>query len=231
MKKYIIESFLIVLSVLFSLYIDSLISDKNKLDQKRGILLELNETIDDDLVQLKTVISLQNQTLESIGKLIDDYYKIQKLDPHELANHYSIIKQFGPISFFIQSSPYQQLIQTGTLELIKNKDLIKNLLIAYDSYNKRKEFGDRTLDDFGKDFSKDLAKFILVVESESNDEMIYKKRKVDRFSIYPTYYQSELVIYYYSEYRIWIQGFIHIHENYLDLLTKIQTLIDSEISS
>ncbi|MEK9614154.1 MAG: hypothetical protein VW080_09560 [Flavobacteriaceae bacterium] len=44
------------------------------MDQKRAILLELNQTIDDDLVQLKTVISLQNQALESIGKLIDDYF-------------------------------------------------------------------------------------------------------------------------------------------------------------
>ena len=123
MKKYLKESLLIVGSVLFSLYIDSLIQYENKIELKKSILSELRLTINQDLNQLKDVVEVEESTLVSNQILLDDYLSKTKLNKKELVKYFSNLKQFGALSFFIQSGPYSQLIQTGSLELINNKTL------------------------------------------------------------------------------------------------------------
>ena len=231
MKKYLIESLLIVGSVLFSLYIDSLIQHQNKIDLKKSILSELRLTINQDLNQLKNVIDVEGSTLVSNQILLDDYLSKTKLNKKELAKHFSNLKQFGALSFFIQSGPYSQLIQTGSLELINNKSLRSNLLLAYDNLNKRKEFGDIMLDQFSLDFGRELSPHIVVSESISDSiNKFYKTRKVDNFVVSDDYYNSQKVFFFYSEYKFWIEAFIDIHKNYSKLLNKILVQIESELN-
>ena len=231
MKKYFIESLLIVGSVLFSLYIDSLIQHQNKIDLKKSILSELRLTINQDLNQLKNVVDVEGSTLVSNQILLDDYLSKTKLNKKELVKHFSNLKQFGALSFFIQSGPYSQLIQTGSLELINNKSLRSNLLLAYDNLNKRKEFGDIMLDQFSLDFGRELSPYVVVSESISDSiNKFYKTRKVDNFVVSDDYYNSPKVFFFYSEYKFWIEAFIDIHKNYSELLNKILVQIESELN-
>ena len=92
MKKYLIESLLIVGSVLFSLYIDSLIQHQNKIDLKKSILSELRLTINQDLNQLKNVLDVEASTLVSNQILLDDYLSKTKLNKKEIAKHFSNLK-------------------------------------------------------------------------------------------------------------------------------------------
>jgi hypothetical protein len=111
--------------------------------------------------------------------------------------------------------------------------LRSKLLIIYDNLNRRKEFGDRVMDDFGMDFGRDLSQFIVVTERKVDKRnLIYliPERKIENFTINKNYYRSELVLYYYSEYRIWIETFISMYKNYLDLLDATIKLIDLEIN-
>jgi hypothetical protein len=129
--------------------------------------------------------------------------------------------------------PFLRLLNTGSLELISSDDLRSKLLIIYDNLNRRKEFGDRVMDDFGMDFGRDLSPFIVVTERKVDKKnLIYliPERKIENFTISKNYYRSELVLFYYSEYRIWIESFISMYKNYQELLDVTIRLIDLEIS-
>lgn len=233
MKKNLIDSILIIGSVLLSLTIDSFVEKKKRLDQKNIILTELKASITEDLEQLKMVINVQKKCLKSTELLIDDFFKNIKLSDKELGKNFSYLKQNGVISFFPQIGPYNRLLNTGGMELIKSNVLRSKLLIIFDNLNRRKEFGDRILDDFGMDFSRDLAPLINVVEKKIekrdviflNAESILKSIRINK-----NYYESELVIYYYSEYKYWIESFIDIYENYNNILLEVVDLIDLEKS-
>ena len=233
MKKYLIESILIIGSVLLSLTINSFVEKKERLDQKNIILSELKTAITDDLEQLKMIINVQKKCLESTELLIEDFFKDIKLSDKELGKNFSYLKQNGVISFFPQIGPYNRLLNTGGMELIKSDELRSKLLTIFDNLNRRKEFGDRVLDDFGMDFTRDLSPFINVVEKKItkrdvvflNAESVLKSIRINK-----NYYKSELVIYYYSEYKYWIESYIDIYENYNNILLEVLDLIDLEKS-
>ena len=88
MKKYLIESILIIGSVLLSLTINSYVEKKERLDQKNIILYELKTTISEDLEQLKMVINVQKKCLESSELLIEDFFKNIKLSDKELGKNF-----------------------------------------------------------------------------------------------------------------------------------------------
>lgn len=233
MKKYLIESILIIGSVLLSLAIDSFVKKRERLDQKNIILSELKTTITDDLEQLKMVINVQKKCLESTELLIEDFFSEIKLSDKELAKNFSYLKQNGVISFFPQVGPYNRLLNTGGIELIKSDVLRSKLLTVFDNLNRRKEFGDRVLDDFGMDFARDLSPFINVVAKKlKKRDVVYLNAEstLDKISINENYYKTELVKYYYSEYKYWIESFIDVYLNYNDLLNEVLDLIDLEKS-
>ena len=233
MKKYLIESILIIGSVLLSLTINSYVEKKERLDQKNIILSELKATIIDDLEQLKIVINVQKKCMESSQLLIEDFFKDIKLSDKELGKNFSYLKQNGVISFFPQIGPYNRLLNTGGMELIKSDALRSKLLTIFDNLNRRKEFGDRTLDDFGMDFARDLSPFINIVEKKiMKRDVVYLNAEstLESISINKNYYESELVKYYYSEYKYWIETYIDLYENYNNLLNEVLDLIDLEKS-
>lgn len=224
---------MIVGSVLLSFYIDSIIESKNKLELKNSILIELKTAIEEDLIQLNNVIKIQKNILSINQILIDDLSAKNKMEKEILAELFSKLKQFGPLSFFVQRGPYSQLIETGSFELIKDKKLKKNLLFAYDNYNKRKEFGDVIVDKFGLNFGRDLSPYIVISESMKKEEepLFFSSRNVDEYKISSDYYNSPIVLYYYSEYKFYIEGFIEIHQVYLKKLNELEDQINEEINS
>jgi hypothetical protein len=233
MKRYLLESSLIIVSVLLSLSIDSYLEKKSRLNQKNVILKELKESILIDKDQLNDVIDVQKKSFNSAGILINDFNNKVKLSQEELVKNFSSLKQNGVVSFFPQVGPFLRLLNTGSLELISSDDLRSKLLIIYDNLNRRKEFGDRVMDDFGMDFGRDLSPFIVVTERKVDKKnLIYliPERKIENFTISKNYYRSELVLFYYSEYRIWIESFISMYKNYQELLDVTIRLIDLEIS-
>ena len=190
MKRYLLESSLIIVSVLLSLSIDSYLEKKSRLNQKNVILKELKESILIDKDQLKEVIDVQKKCFNSAGILINDFNNKVKLSQEELVKNFSSLKQNGIVSFFPQMGPFLRLLNTGSMELISSDDLRSKLLIIYDNLNRRKEFGDRVMDDFGMDFGRDLSPFIVVTERKVDKKnLIYliPERKIENFTISKNY--------------------------------------------
>ena len=65
MKRYLLESSLIIVSVLLSLSIDSYLEKKSRLNQKNVILKELKESILIDKDQLNEFIDVQKKCFNS----------------------------------------------------------------------------------------------------------------------------------------------------------------------
>lgn len=229
-QKYAVEGVLIVGSILFSFLIEGIVREYNKIQLKETILSELSMTINQDLIQLNQVIEIEEKCIEKASLLIDDYSRITPLNDREIASNYSYLKEYGHLSFFLRKGPFIRLLETGSLELIENEELRKKLLLLYDNINKRKEFGDQMIDDFGMRIAKDLADFIVLSEEKNSDvDSFYSGRDVKFYKISNDYYNSNLVLYYFNEYKVWIGSFIDLHGAMKTLLNEIQLLIDQEL--
>ena len=229
MKKYFIEAFLIFISVLSSFSIDSYLEKVSKINLKNELLNELSFVIKEDLKQLTKVKEILNNSISSSKRLIDDYKGGGSMQKNELAKDFLYLKQNGHMSFFPQDAVYKQLIQTGSIELINNDELRKKLFNVYDHLLKRKEFGDKVLDNFGVDFGRDMSNFIIVLSDDSEDKsLVYSDQVVSSFEQFNGYYDSKKVLYYYSEYNTWVSSFIDLLETSEEIFKEILILIESE---
>jgi len=229
MKKYFIEAFLIFISVLSSFSIDSYLEKVSKINLKNELLNELSFVIKEDLKQLTKVKEILNNSISSSKRLIDDYKGGGSMQKNELAKDFLYLKQNGHMSFFPQDAVYKQLIQTGSIELINNDELRKKLFNVYDHLLKRKEFGDKVLDNFGVDFGRDMSNFIIVLSDDSEDKsLVYSDKVVSSFEQFNGYYDSKKVLYYYSEYNTWVSSFIDLLETSEEIFKEILILIESE---
>ena len=229
MKKYFVEAFLIFISVLSSFSIDSYLEKVSKINLKNELLNELSFVINEDLKQLTRVKALLNDCISSTSRLIDDFKNRGSMQKNKLAKDFLYLKQNGHMSFFPQDAVYKQLIQTGSIELINNDELRKKLFNVYDHQLKRKEFGDKVMDDFGVDFGRDMSNFIIVLSDKSEDKsLVYSDQLVTSFEQFNGYYDSKKVLYYYSEYNTWISSFIDILGTSEEIFNEILVLIESE---
>ena len=229
MKKYFVEAFLIFISVLSSFSIDSYLEKVSKINLKNELLNELSFVINEDLKQLTRVKALLNDCISSTSRLIDDFKNRGSMQKNKLAKDFLYLKQNGHMSFFPQDAVYKQLIQTGSIELINNDELRKKLFNVYDHLLKRKEFGDKVLDNFGVDFGRDMSNFIIVLSDKSQDKsLVYSDQLVTSFEQFNGYYDSKKVLYYYSEYNTWISSFIDILGTSEEIFNEILVLIESE---
>ena len=229
MKKYFVEAFLIFISVLSSFSIDSYLEKVSKINLKNELLNELSFVINEDLKQLTRVKALLNDCISSTSRLIDDFKDRGSMQKNKLAKDFLYLKQNGHMSFFPQDAVYKQLIQTGSIELINNDELRKKLFNVYDHLLKRKEFGDKVMDDFGVDFARDMSNFIIVLSDKSEDKsLVYSDQLVKSFEQFNGYYDSKKVLYYYSEYNTWISSFIDILGTSEEIFNEILVLIESE---
>ena len=118
--KLILEAIAIIGSVLFSFYIEDLRKKSDNLNLKNTLIGDLIETIDDDLEQL-------NKSEQSILDLLNDIDK-----NHTQINDIGAIEKILSIevgfSFFQKDGIFNELISTGSFELIENRELKNTLL-------------------------------------------------------------------------------------------------------
>ena len=188
--KILIEIIAIVGSVLLSFYIENLRKNNNDLILKNILIDDLIVTIDDDLIQInnilnvlleseKSIIDLQND-IDKNHFLISDLDAIQKLTGIEFA-----------VSFFHKDGIYNELISTGSFQLIENKDLKKNLLEIYNHLKDRNNVISRAVDDFYTDFFVRVnSEFRIRFSYNSFDGDYYGSKILMNFDFNKEYYLS-----------------------------------------
>ena len=150
--KYGFEFIVVLLGLLLSLAIDNYSKKAEKLKKKNTLLIELEESITNDVVQLGIVNKSLDQAIESVKFILEDGKKSDSL----IAFHVSNISAKTAISFFPERGIYSQLINSNSFELIDNAKLRSRLVDLYEHLEDRKEAADLKNDFFVESFDKSI---------------------------------------------------------------------------
>jgi len=182
MFKYAFEAVVIISGILLSFYIEELRIERKNIKQKNEILIDLKHTAEDDLKQIMLIESLLFKTIESAELLLKDIKnKHSDLTDREVMEH--IINIEYATSFIPKDGIYNELIYTGSFELIENRKLKSALLEVYNHLKERNYTISRIIDDDIQDFYDTYRKeFKLKIDHlETEDQKIYGRLVVKEF--------------------------------------------------
>ena len=158
MKSYyrlILEAIAIIGSVLFSFYIEDLRQKSDNLVLKNALIGDLIDTISDDLEQLKNIQDILFKSEQSILDLLNDIDK-----NHTQINDIEAIEKILSIevgfSFFQKDGIFNELISTGSFELIENRELKNNLLEIFNHLKERNIATSKEIDNFNIVFRREI---------------------------------------------------------------------------
>ena len=230
--RYFIEFLVIITGVLLSFYLDDLRQLNEKKKYKDTLVEELLITSEEDLKQITKITA----DLDKVQEFIDEFLKdiedgIKDLDDDQIAEKYLFIVQKMSVSFFPQNGTFNQLISTGSLDLINSKSFRRVLLNNYTHYYDRNSANNRTLDDLYLAFGANIDPYITVVAREVDDAtFIYSDMVVESYDIDQDFYLSNT----FKAYLLTAKSMVGKNIDMLDIFSKsyseIITLANEEIN-
>ena len=215
--KYILQSIVVLLSVLLSFYIDSIRVNNQNAKYKNELVKDLQSIIDNERTQIKNIKDLQircrNAADEPIYDIKQNFYK---LSDREIAEKLLLLTERGSVSFFSQSSLYEELKNTGSTRLIKSDNFRYALSNTYNNLNQRNLAVSRIIDDY---FFRALARInkkiiIFSKEEKSSEGYVYSDLVPTYFNIDKNYYKS-------NEFLGDLNQLKSLVERYLNMLDKL----------
>ena len=188
--KYLIEGFVIIFSIFISFYIEDVRKGNEDFETKNELVGDLIVSLEDDLVQIDNLIDILKKSENNILELLND------IDSnHEILSNTEAIKKLLDIevgiSFFPKDGIFEQLISTGTFELIKNNELKRALLEMFNHQKERNYATSNEIDMWNADYRGEiLKKFRVRFSYNSFDGEFYGSRTLTTFSFERPYYLS-----------------------------------------
>ena len=158
--------------------------------------------------------------------------KQKNISDAEVAEKYLFITQKMSVSFFPQNGTFNQLISTGSIELIDSKEFRRVLLNNYTHYFARNSANNRTLDDLYLAFGANIDPKITVssIEEEEDASFIYSDQVVSSYDIDHEFYLSNT----FKAYLLTAQSMVGKNIDMLEIFSKsyseIIALANKEIS-
>ena len=230
--RYILEFIIIITGVVLSFYLDDLRQLNEKESYKDTLIEELLVTSQEDLKQIEKITLDLNKVQSFIKELLSDLEDKQKnISDSEIAEKYLFITQKMSVSFFPQNGTFNQLISTGSIELIDSKEFRRVLLNNYTHYYERNSANNRTLDDLYLAFGANIDPKITVTSIEKEDaSFIYSDLVVSSYEIDHEFYLSNT----FKAYLLTAQSMVGKNIDMLEIFSKsyseIIALANKEIS-
>ena len=215
--KYILQSIVVLLSVLLSFYIDSIRINNQNAKYKNELVKDLQSIIENERTQIKNIKDLQIRCRNAADELIYDITQNSyKLSDREIAEKLLLLTERGSVSFFSQSSLYEELKNTGSTRLIKSDNFRYALSNTYNNLNQRNLAVSRIIDDY---FFRALARInkkiiIFSKEEKSSEGYVYSDLVPTYFNIDKNYYKS-------NEFLGDLNQLKSLVERYLNMLNKL----------
>ena len=231
-KRQILEFIIIITGVVLSFYLDDLRQLNEKESYKDTLIEELLVTSQEDLKQIEKITLDLNKVQAFIKELLLDLEDEQKdISDSEIAEKYLFITQKMSVSFFPQNGTFNQLISTGSIELIDSKEFRRVLLNNYTHYYERNSANNRTLDDLYLAFGANIDPNITVSSIEKEDaSFIYSDLVVSSYDIDHEFYLSNT----FKAYLLTAQSMVGKNIDMLEIFSKsyseIIALANKEIS-
>ena len=188
--KYFFQSFVIILSVFISFYIEDVRKGNEDIITKNDLVSDLIISLDDDLVQIEELLKILQNSEKNIQEILGDID-----NNHKSLSDIDAIKTILDIevgfSFFPKDGIFEQLISTGTFELIKNNELKRLLLQMFNHQKDRNYATSQEIDNWNIITRGEiLKKFRIRFSYNSFDGEFYGSRSVNTFYFNTNYYQS-----------------------------------------
>ena len=191
MIKYVIEGTVIICGILLSFYIGELNTQKNNIETKKELLRDLNQSLDDDLNQIEIIQNILDNSLTWISYLQDDIESSHNnLSDEEAIN--LILDIEVAASFFPALGVYNELISTGSYELIESSELKRALNDLYETQKERNYTISLGLDDMAGEYIREtLEEFSIRFSYDINEGEVYGDRVLYRHDFNNEYYMSD----------------------------------------
>ena len=232
MKKYFIEGLLIFLSVLSAFFLESYRLGRSDIKLKNNLMLELSSSIKEDLRQINDVKLVLTESMNSGKVLLEDFLSDDKQKKEVVAENFSKLWSMN-ISYFPREGIYNQLLATGSLEIIKEEKLKEKLMSVYEHAMSRKEAIDNTIDEFVWRSMQSSSKDIWITNEfwDGGSNLIIQdyKRNISKFHISENYYKSSFLGSFYSHSVTVMARYLSILIRIEEDFSEIQKLIEDEL--
>jgi len=232
MKKsylgYLIEGIVISLSILLSLFLGNINESYSDTEKKNNYLKDLSITLEEDIDQIRNLISILNNSEDLIIELQNDIDKKKReLTSDEIIS--ILIKIEVGFSFFPQDGVFNQMISTGSFELIENTDLKKNLLEMYNHQIARNYATSQEIDNFNIRFrGEPYNRYRIRFDYNLLEGEFYGTRKLTSYDFNESYYKSNSFYGLLSQSKLYSNMYKRQLNDILDSYEKTLLLIKQE---
>ena len=208
--KYIIEGLVIIFSVFLSFYFEDIRKGKEDFNTKNELVNDLILSLDDDLTQIDNLINILQNSEKYITEILNDIDSNHK-NISDIEAIKTLLQIEVGFSFFPKDGIFEQLISTGTFELIKNDELKRVLLEMFNHQKERNYATSNEIDQFNIGFrGLFLKKFRVRFNYNSFDGEFYGSRSLNNFKFNKEFYMS-------SEFY----GDISLAQNYANMYMRL----------
>ena len=179
--RYLIEGIVIIFSIFISFYVEDVRKGNEDFKTKNELVGDLIVSLEDDLAQIDNLIEILRNSEKNIQELLNDIDANHKIFSDSEAIKKLLEIEVG-ISFFPKDGIFEQLISTGTFELIKNNELKRVLLEMFNHQKERNYATSTEIDLWNADYRGDiLKKFRVRFSYNSFDGEFYGSRSLNTF--------------------------------------------------
>ena len=189
-KSYTVNSVVILFSVILSFYIEGERELNEKKCIKNKLITDLINTINEDINQIDYIRSQVSETVKNYNSILNDIdSKNKNLSRADIME--KIVGDNIGISFFPREGIFNQLIATGSFELIENEELKSLLLEIYNHQSNRNYATSYQIDLLAIKFSETIHKnFRINSEYNYKEGQIYGRPVVKSFIFDEKFYYS-----------------------------------------
>ena len=140
--KYFFQGIVIILSIFISFFFEDIRKNKEDVVTKNDLVSDLIISLDEDLIQIDDLLKILQDSEKKILEILNDI-DLNHKNLTDLEAIKTILDIEVGISFFPKDGIFEQLISTGTFELIKNNEL-KKLLLEMFNHQKDRNYATST---------------------------------------------------------------------------------------
>jgi hypothetical protein len=230
MIKYVIEGAVIICGILLSFYIGELNTQKNNIEIKKELLQDLNQALDDDLNQIEIIQNILDDSLSWVSVLQDDIESNHNNLSDEEAVNFILDIDVGT-SYFPAIGVYNELISTGSYELIESSILKRQLIDFYETQKERNNTISIFLDNLAALYIREtLEGFAIRFNYNIDEGDVYGDRVLYKYDFNKEYYMSDKFYGHLSTLSYPANNYRRLLVTAKKSIEDIKTLIQKEIS-
>ena len=227
--KYSFEFVVIILGILVSLLLEQNRQNAIEVDRKNNTIKQLVNVIEDDINQIDGFLYLQQYSLISANKVLNDLNNKTSMPEDSAVYHLSSVGR-ALRSFFPQQGIFDQLVSSDLIKMIDSDELKTKLFKLYNEDLRRHDVHTKEYDIFFLDYNYRLSENFFLQDSWVKTPNAPNPILIDSYKFNSEYYRSRKVFADIIESKSNIQSYINELIYLKGIFSNLKTRCLSEIS-